>query len=508
GATSGIGLALAHELHTAGHKLILLGRKPLHSLSDPLFTPENYCQTDLSHPDAAQHVRTWLDSHAIQHLDLLIHNAGLGYYGSPATQSAHHIQDLIQVNLNAPIALTHALYPWLLRGERHIVFVSSVSSVLPTAEYATYTASKAALDGFARSLRLELGQNWTVQVLHPGATATPMHAKVGMPVEKTANFAPVEQVAAEMWAAIQSAHGRNIAIGTGNKILRGVGQTLPQPLEWVMGRTSKIDPPPRFAPTQYPRHALITGFADGIGRALAVRFAQAGYHLTGIDVDADRAADTAVFIQSQNGHITYHLADLSQPADLAPLAAKLGQGRPFDVVIHNAGISAAGHFVDLPLVRQLKVIDVNLTAPLVLTAQLLADGALVRQGHIVLLSSLSYYVGYPGAAVYAASKDGLALYGRALAAALAPDIHLHTVFPGPTRTAHARRYSPDNSREERRMPPEDVAQAVFTAVQKNQRLVLPGPAAKLFATLGKLAPTVMEQAMKKTLLDKMPRGEP
>jgi short-subunit dehydrogenase len=97
----------------------------------------------------------------------------------------------------------------------------------------------------------------------------------------------------------------------------------------------------------------------------------------------------------------------------------------------------------------------------------------------------------------------LALYGRALSAALAPDVQLHTVFPGPTRTAHARRYSPDNSKEERRMPPEAVAEAIYTAVQKNQRLVLPGPAAKLFASLGKLAPAVMEQAMKRTIFDKL-----
>jgi hypothetical protein len=41
-----------------------------------------------------------------------------------------------------------------------------------------------------------------------------------------------------------------------------------------------------------------------------------------------------------------------------------------------------------------------------------------------------------------------------------------TVFPGPTRTAHARRYSPDNSREEKRMVPEELAERIFRGVEK------------------------------------------
>ena len=507
GATSGIGLALAQQYGAEGHRLVLLGRKPLATLRDPVFTPESYCQVDLgeSHTAVVETVTNWLREKEITHLDLLIHNAGIGYYGSPAAQASDHIQQLIQVNLKTPIALTHALHSWLLRGERQIVFVSSVASVLPTAVYATYTASKAALDGFARSLRVELGENWRVQVLHPGATATEMHAKVGMPSAKIeqGNFAPVDQVASEMRQAISHAKGRNIAIGASNKLVRTVGQIAPQPLEWAMGRAALPAPAPRFAPQQYPRHALITGFADGIGRALAEQFAQAGYLVTGVDVDEARARETVQFITQSGGQIGYKIVDLSQLIHVDNWLHEISRGRPIDVLIHNAGISAAGHFVRLPLDQQLRVIDINLTAPLVMTARLLEAGALVTAGHIVLLSSLSVYVGYPGAAVYAASKDGLAAYGRALAAALAPDVHLHTVFPGPTRTAHARRYSPDNSREEKRMPPEKVAEAIVTAVDKNQRLVLPGPAAKLFAALGKIAPTMMEQAMKKMLFEKL-----
>lgn len=111
---------------------------------------------------------------------------------------------------------------------------------------------------------------------------------------------------------------------------------------------------------------------------------------------------------------------------------------------------------------------------------------------------------YPGAAVYAASKDGLASYARSLAVALAPQgIHVLTVYPGPTRTAHARRYSPDNSREARRMPPDKLAAAVVRAVARRQRVLVPGAGNQLFAVIGRWFPGLGEWAMKKTLWEKL-----
>jgi short-subunit dehydrogenase len=120
---------------------------------------------------------------------------------------------------------------------------------------------------------------------------------------------------------------------------------------------------------------------------------------------------------------------------------------------------------------------------------------------LVFLSSLSHYVSYPGAAVYAASKDGLAHYARSLQAAL-PAAGTLTVFPGPTRTEHARRYSPDNSREENRMPPEDVAAAILRGVTDGRSRLIPGTANRMMALAGHLAPRLLELGMKKMILEK------
>ncbi len=250
------------------------------------------------------------------------------------------------------------------------------------------------------------------------------------------------------------------------------------------------------------KHVLITGAADGIGRALARRFAAAGWRVTGLDRDAARAAQTAAEIRDAGGTVRFVLANLADAASLDALPAQLAADGPIDVLIHNAGISAVGPFARSELAQQQAVLTVNLEVPLLLTAALLRQGQLGAGGTVVFISSLSHFVSYPGAAVYAASKDGLAAYARSLAAARR-DLHVLTVFPGPTRTAHARRYSPDNRNEHRRMAPERLADEIFRAVGRRRRRLIPGVANRLLAILGTLAPWLTAWLMRKTLLDKL-----
>ncbi len=157
----------------------------------------------------------------------------------------------------------------------------------------------------------------------------------------------------------------------------------------------------------------------------------------------------------------------------------------------------------IPLARQMAVLDLNFVAPLHISHRLLQANKLSSGGAWVFLSSLSHYVSYPGAAVYAASKDGLASIARSFRVASYITQHITAIYPGPTRTAHARRYSPDNSREGQRMAPEELAEAIFNAVQKKRAMLLPGIGPKVFAAGGRLVPRLMEWAMKKTILDKV-----
>lgn len=241
---------------------------------------------------------------------------------------------------------------------------------------------------------------------------------------------------------------------------------------------------------------VITGAADGIGKALAGLYTTNGHTVVGVDFDADRAEQT----QAQLGErISFVIADLSDHGNLGSVATSLGNG--IDVLIHNAGISEVGYFAQTDMARQQRVMDVNFLAPMVLTRHLLAANALTADGSLVFLSSLSHYVSYPGASVYGATKTGIASYARTLAVTY-PERHVLTVYPGPTRTAHARRYSPDNRNETNRMLPETLASHIVTAVNKRQRVLIPGVGNVIFAIAGRLVPRLTNFAMRKTLLEK------
>lgn len=252
------------------------------------------------------------------------------------------------------------------------------------------------------------------------------------------------------------------------------------------------------------KHCVITGAADGIGKALAYRYARAGYAITGIDLDADRAGQTQSALQQAGITVSFIIANLSEQGDLGRIVGKLEAGPKIDTFIHNAGINAVGRFTDVPLSEQRQVVEINLLAPMLLTAGLLRQRLLNNGCCLIFISSLSRFVSYPGATVYAASKDGLAAYARSLSIALdRNDTHTLTVYPGPTRTAHARRYSPDNRNEKNRMHPDALADKIYHAATTRRRTLIPTFNHRVFALAGKLLPRLTEWVMKKTILDKL-----
>ena len=223
GTTSGIGFELAKLYKVKNNtKLILLGRKPLEQLDGGLFNDENYCQMDLASSNCVEIVLDFLERIGINHLNLFIHNAGTGYFGSIEKQTDESIIQILQVNLYAALKLSHTLFPLLEKSKGKIVLISSVASYLPTPDYAVYTASKAALDSFARSLRIE--GNIRVQVIHPGPTNTGIFVKSGLPKEKVnlSKLPTAMQVAGRIKTRIET-NDLNAIIGLSNKVLGFLG---------------------------------------------------------------------------------------------------------------------------------------------------------------------------------------------------------------------------------------------------------------------------------------------
>jgi short-subunit dehydrogenase len=244
---------------------------------------------------------------------------------------------------------------------------------------------------------------------------------------------------------------------------------------------------------------VITGAASGIGAALAEVYARNGYLIFGIDRNQQQALE----VQKKLGDkIQFIVAELTSQAALKRILDELP--KKIDVVVHSAGINAVGAFESIDIQKQCSVLDVNLKAPMLLIKGMLERNMLPKGSHLIFISSLSHFVSYPGASVYAASKDGLTSYARSLRVARR-DLGVMTVFPGPTRTPHARMYSPDNSNEQKRMPPEVLAEKIYWGMNKKQHLV-PGFNNKIFAFAGTFFPGLTEKVMKRLIFDKLESG--
>lgn len=173
GASSGIGRATAESLAAAGAHVIVHGRDEaaLDELARRLGGVS--LAEDLASAGAADRLAARaLD--AAGRVDILVGNAGIGWAGPFAEMPTGDIERLVAVNLSAPIMLTRALLPVMrAHGGGYLAFVTSIAGRLGVSGEAVYAASKAGLDAFAESLRLELrGTGVAVGVLVPGVVAT------------------------------------------------------------------------------------------------------------------------------------------------------------------------------------------------------------------------------------------------------------------------------------------------------------------------------------------------
>jgi short-subunit dehydrogenase len=245
--------------------------------------------------------------------------------------------------------------------------------------------------------------------------------------------------------------------------------------------------------------ALVTGGSAGLGQAFAA--ALAARHCEVINLDRVAPGEAAL-----PAHDTI-FCDLSSRAALdAALPELLGRA-PYDWLILNAGASATGKCEDLPVEAMLRLITLNAEAPMLLASRFLAKKAIAKGGHIVFVSSLAHFTGYPGAAAYAASKSALAVFGTSIRkAAIAQGVSVTIAYPGPLATEHAARHAPKGANASARMPPSRAAAAIIAAAEAGRKTAIPGLPNKIAALAGLLEPAMMTWAMRKLIYERLDRS--
>jgi glucose 1-dehydrogenase len=180
--------------------------------------------------------------------------------------------------------------------------------------------------------------------------------------------------------------------------------------------------------------AIVTGAGTGIGRAIAVAFAENGASVV-VDYvgDASVPAETVDKILAMGGKSLGVEADVSSPGEVERLVEKTvaAFGR-LDILVNNAGIEKKIAFVDYPLPEWQKIMDVNLTGPFLCSQA--AAKQMIRQGvggRIINISSIHEDLPMPTNAPYCATKGGLRMLMRTIAVELAPyQITVNNIGPG------------------------------------------------------------------------------
>lgn len=176
GGSSGIGLALAHALTARGARVVITGRRQS-VLDDALRGLDSATGVCADVGTTEGRIAT-LDKAvaALGGLDILINNAGGVRAGRLENTAEADIEQMVTVDLLAPILLTRAAIPALrASGDAMVVNVTSGIALVGAPFYTTYAAVKAGLAHFGESLRRELkGEGIHVLTAYPGGTDTPM----------------------------------------------------------------------------------------------------------------------------------------------------------------------------------------------------------------------------------------------------------------------------------------------------------------------------------------------
>lgn len=185
GASSGIGRATALRLATTGWRQLLSGTDTGRLTEVALQSGGRALPADLCRPDGPES----LAAQALEvtgRVDALIANAGVGWRGPFAEMPTLTIDQLVELNLTAPMRLVRLLLPGMLeRGAGRIVLVGSIAGSVGVGGEAVYAATKAALVMFAECLRYELRHTGIhVCLVHPGAVDTPFFARRGTPYDR------------------------------------------------------------------------------------------------------------------------------------------------------------------------------------------------------------------------------------------------------------------------------------------------------------------------------------
>jgi len=216
--------------------------------------------------------------------------------------------------------------------------------------------------------------------------------------------------------------------------------------------------------------AFITGFGSGLGRAIALVFADEGAAVAGTSKTEAKGRETAGMIERSGGRALFGVGDVGDSSAMKALIDQTVQRfGGIDIVVNSAGIRTNGSITEITEEAWDRTLDTNLKGAFVVSRLAIPEMKKRGGGVILHIAARSGMLGQGGRAAYCASKGGLITLTEAMAMDHAPDnIRVNCICPGPTRTPMVDTSTPEKlARYKSRVPlgrigePEDIANAAL-----------------------------------------------
>lgn len=248
------------------------------------------------------------------------------------------------------------------------------------------------------------------------------------------------------------------------------------------------------------RTALVTGASGGLGVHIAKRLAQEGMDVAVAGRRQEALEEVVAELRRLGVRAAALVADLSDLANVDSLIADAQTALgPVDVLVNNAGIETVGAFTSHTEQELTEMVNVNLTAPMLLTRRLLPDLLARGRGHVVFIASVAGKVGPAYNEPYAATKAGLIGLTQSLRAEYRDSpVGFSVVCPGfIAGDGMYERMAKQGHRSNRLMGEttlEKVTDAVVRAIENDRaELIESGTPLRPLLALGQLSPGLVER---------------
>ncbi len=219
---------------------------------------------------------------------------------------------------------------------------------------------------------------------------------------------------------------------------------------------------------------VVTGATQGIGRAIATALGKRG---ATVAVCARNERDVALLtgeLRSMGARAVGAPCDVADEASVAAFHSLVDREiGPADVVVNNAGVGFFAPLDELTVTQFDQTLGVNVRGTFLVTRAFVPAMKSRGTGHIVNIASLAARSGFEGGTAYAASKHAVLGFSRSLMLELRQyGIRVMTICPGSVVTRFFRKAGAEIERPDRKLQPEDVADAVIAALTQPDRALV------------------------------------